>query len=537
MYNVFLPLPAGGRFEVDQRSGVVRTRGTEAFQLDMEYVLYVKAEDQNGRSGRKFQSTPEERLSIVGGKRPPQFYMPSYEAEIREDQKKDSDIISVKAKSFADREIRYTLKAQGQGAGTFNIGPSSGIVKLAKDLDFEDLRQPHIYQLVVTATEDSGGFSTHVELMIRVSDVNDNAPKFELPDYQAHNVDEDIPIGSSILKVKATDADSGNNAEIEYYVSNDHFAVNSKGVISNNRRLDADSNNAYYEFIVTAKDRGDPPRTGTATVRVYTENKNDEEPKFSQQVYTPNVDENAGPNTLVTTVVASDKDGDGVTFGFVGGTTQSGLFRIEENTGVIRLVSGPINLDKDKYELNVTAMDDGKCCLENAKGPPKPSSLHTSTAVVVVFITDVNDNKPVFKDCSSYAPKIEEGAPNGSPVIKVAAYDKDKGVNGQVRYSIVQQPNQKGTKFNVDEETGEVFTNKVFDREGEDGKFVSVTVKAVDSGEPSLEGVCSFTVEITDVNDNPPLFDRQVRKSRLFTKWRLEVDNLISSLFSGTWRT
>ena len=51
---------------------------------------------------------------------------------------------------------------------------------------------------------------------------------------------------------------------------------------------------------------------------------------------------------------------------------------------------------------------------------------------------------------------------------------------------------------------------QVFDREGEDGKFVSVTVKATDSGQPSLEGVCSFTVEITDVNDNPPLFDRQV---------------------------
>ncbi len=57
---------------------------------------------------------------------------------------------------------------------------------------------------------------------------------------------------------------------------------------------------------------GEPPQTGTATVRVYTKNKNDEEPKFSQQVYTPNVDENAGPNTLVTTVVASDKDGDNV---------------------------------------------------------------------------------------------------------------------------------------------------------------------------------------------------------------------------------
>ena len=46
---------AGGRFEVDERSGVVRTRGTEPFQLDMEYVLYVKAEDQNGRDGRRYQ--------------------------------------------------------------------------------------------------------------------------------------------------------------------------------------------------------------------------------------------------------------------------------------------------------------------------------------------------------------------------------------------------------------------------------------------------------------------------------------------------
>ena len=88
----FSEIVAGGRFEVDERSGVVRTRGGEPFQLDMEYVLYVKAEDQNGRlDERRYQSTPEERLSIVGGKRPPQFYMPSYEAEIPENQKKDTE--------------------------------------------------------------------------------------------------------------------------------------------------------------------------------------------------------------------------------------------------------------------------------------------------------------------------------------------------------------------------------------------------------------------------------------------------------------
>lgn len=70
----------------------------------------------------------------------------------------------------------------------------------------------------------------------------------------------------------------------------------------------------------------------------------------------------------------------------------------------------------------------------------------------------------------------------------------------------------------MDEETGEVSTNKVFDREGDDGKFVSVTVKATDQGDPSLEGVCSFTVEITDVNDNPPLFDRQVSPMNFYTR-------------------
>ena len=70
-----------------------------------------------------------------------------------------------------------------------------------------------------------------------MSDVNDNAPKFELPDYQAHNVAEDLPIGTSILKVKAADADSGSNADIEYYVSDDHFTVSSKGIVSNAKRL------------------------------------------------------------------------------------------------------------------------------------------------------------------------------------------------------------------------------------------------------------------------------------------------------------
>ncbi|XP_022238088.1 neural-cadherin-like [Limulus polyphemus] len=499
----------GGRFEVDERSGELRTRGKEPFMLDKEYVLYVKAEDRNGKvSQYKYQSTSEMRLSVMGGKRAPQFYMEKYETTIPESQKKDSDVIEVKAKSFADRQIRYTLRAKGSGEGTFNIDPSVGIVKLAKDLDYEDLRQPKKYSLVVTATEDSGGFSTSVDLTITVNDVNDNSPRFELPDYQAHNVDEDIPPGTSILQVSASDLDSYENAQITYTIQSKDFTIDNRGTIYSNKRLDADVNNTY-EFTVEATDHGDPQLTGTATVRIYTENKNDEFPKFSQDVYTPNVDENAGPNTLITTVVASDKDGDNIHFGFVGGGTVSGMFQIEERTGVIRLINGLIQLDKDKYELNVTAQDDGSCCKDGSLTP------HTSTALVVVFITDVNDNKPEFEECNTYSPTVEEGAPSGTTVIRVKATDRDKGHNGLVHYSIVQQPNQKGTKFLVDEVSGAVKTNKVFDREGEDGRFVSVTVKATDRGNPPLEGACSFKVEITDINDNPPLFDRQEYKEHV----------------------
>ncbi|XP_040065131.2 neural-cadherin [Ixodes scapularis] len=418
---------SGNRFDVDAHSGEVITIGSAPFMLDKEYVLYVKAEDLNGHIGdRQYQSTREERLSVVGGKRQPQFYVPSYEATIPENQKKDSDIIEVKAKSFADREIRYTLRAQGKGAGTFNIGPTSGVVKLAKELDYEDLRQPKSYSLIVTATEDSGGFSTSVELTIKVTDVNDNAPRFELPDYQAHNVDEDIAVGTSILQVSATDMDTGRNAELVYSLDKEDFTIDSRGVVYSNKRLDADVNNTYV-LTVRATDRGEPPLTGTATVRIYTENKNDEAPKFSQDVYTPNVDENAGPSTLVTTVVASDKDGDNILFGFVNSGTTSGMFQIEERTGVIRLINGPIHLDKDKYELNVTARDDGACCRNGALTP------HTSTALVVVFITDVNDNKPVFDECHTYTPKVEEGAQSGTSVIKVKPKEVDKGHNGKVR--------------------------------------------------------------------------------------------------------
>ena len=203
-----------------------------------------------------------------------------------------------------------------------------------------------------------------------------------------------------------------------------------------------------------------------------------------------------------------------MTYGFVGGTNTSGLFKIDPTTGVIRLIDSQVNFDVDKYELlNVTAKDDGKCCVESG-ALVNSKDLHTSTALVVVAISS-NNKKPIFEDCATYAPKIEENAPIGSPVLKVKAVDKDYGINGQVKYSLLQSWTGTGKEFTIDEETGEIFTNKSFDREGpnrefaRDGREVLVTVKATDFSEQGLEGVCNVYVEILDVNDNWPRFDRQ----------------------------
>lgn len=503
---------AANRFEVDEQTGEVRTKGSEPFISGREYILYVRADEGNRYSpAEKFNKQPDVSLSIVGGKRPPQFYLEKYSTYIREDTKKDTEIMEVKAKSFSDREIKYTLQVKNRGTGTFVIDPITGKIKLAKELDYEDTQQPKSYIIQVNASEDSGGFTSSTEVIIGITDVNDNAPRFELPDYQVYGILEDVKIGTKITNILASDSDSGKNSEIDYSLDRPEFTIDSRGNIITSRRLDADVNNTYV-LTVKATDRGNPPLSGTAVVRIYTENTNDEAPKFSQDVYTPNVDENAGPRTLVTTVVASDKDGDNVIFGFAPGTKKDiiSLFQIDERTGVIRLSNNAVKLDQNQYQLNVTAKDDGKCC--EGKGN---NIIHLSTALVAIFITDVNDQKPTFEECSNYNPTIKEGLPFQTPVTTVKAIDNDKGNNGKVRYSIVQQLNQKGSKFLIDEETGEIRTNRIFDREGEDGRFVSITVKAVDRGVPPLEGVCSFKVEITDANDNPPLFDRQEYHERI----------------------
>ncbi|KAK4871852.1 hypothetical protein RN001_015976 [Aquatica leii] len=137
-----------------------------------------------------------------------------------------------------------------------------------------------------------------------------------------------------------------------------------------------------------------------------------------------------------------------------------------------------------------------------------PNTDIYSSRLKVSDVDSKDNHKPEFKDCSNYKPTIKEEEPRGTTVIKVNAVDKDpKDSGGTVTYKIIPRDGYRKF-FKVDEETGEITTNTIFDRdEPSRQKELYITVKATDNGRPVLADICTFKVTIEDINDNDPMFD------------------------------
>ncbi|XP_029659182.1 DE-cadherin [Formica exsecta] len=123
---------------------------------------------------------------------------------------------------------------------------------------------------------------------------------------------------------------------------------------------------------------------------------------------------------------------------------------------------------------------------------------------------DENHNhKPVFSNCSNYAPVVKEEEPAGTVVIQVHAEDKDPPEEGgTITYSFVTAPDER-LKFEINNKTGLIRTTQMLDRdEPAREKEAYLTVLATDNGRPQLDDVCTFKVTIEDVNDNSPVFDK-----------------------------
>ncbi|KTF89691.1 hypothetical protein cypCar_00002126 [Cyprinus carpio] len=473
-------------FEVDRATGEVKTTG-RPLTPSKEYTLIVQAVDLQGRRG------PHTSVFILAGFRPPQFTNTTYMIYIPESTGVGQAVAVVQAISFQRKTLSYMLLVNP--SNLFSINQESGALSLTRTVDFESGQ--HLHHLQVRASEPDTGLSNMAEVVVHITDENDCTPEFMHSIYSRDNVPETTPTGTSLLQVLARDCDTGLNAELSYFIQSVDFDISSQGVVSPSQRLDYERPNHMYECTVVAVDKGTPPRTGTASIRIRMANVNDEAPVFSQTIYKTFLSEDAGPETLVAIVHAKDPDGDGVTYAITGGNEDSN-FELDNQKGIIKLrLSPPPKLRGPQYVLNVTATDD------NSAGGPLPLS---SSAQVIVGINDINNNKPVFDECHNYSVNalVLENQPPGTFVLRVQAHDADTGVNGEVKYGIMQRDGAS-PGFTINPDTGVISTAVSFDRERQREYTLSVT--ATDQAQEPLIGICQITVLITDQNDNDPKFE------------------------------
>ena len=126
---------------------------------------------------------------------------------------------------------------------------------------------------------------------------------------------------------------------------------------------------------------------------------------------------------------------------------------------------------------------------------------------VNIGIEDVNDNAPEF-DSSTVRISVPENLELGIPLYAAQARDRDSGRNGIVRYRLTSAAggSSTGGLFAVDPRLGHITLVRHLDYET--AQRHSLIVHATDTGEPPLSANLTVLVEVQDVNDNRPVFER-----------------------------
>lgn len=198
----------------------------------------------------------------------------------------------------------------------FHVDKTTGILIVSNTLDRE---RQDLYELRIRAT-DGGGKGPdnpplYSEALVRISidDINDNAPKFSLPNYSV-KIREDLPNGTVVAMVTASDPDLGPDGEVVYSLedtdSEGTFKIDRlSGTIRTTKPLDFEERQVH-SLIVYASDRGNPSLSSeaTVTVNIVDVNENMHAPQFSDFVLTGKVKENQAVGSFVMQVNATDQD-------------------------------------------------------------------------------------------------------------------------------------------------------------------------------------------------------------------------------------
>ncbi|XP_056371794.1 protocadherin gamma-B5-like [Oenanthe melanoleuca] len=336
----------------------------------------------------------------------------------------------------------------------------------------------------------------HVE--VAIEDVNDNSPVFSKSSVELEILELTLP-GARFPLEMARDSDAGSNSMLTYQLSNDSpFSLSMKEKPGGKkqpelvleRALDREKQSSF-ELVLTAVDGGEPARSGTVQVLINVTDANDNPPVFSKSVYEARVAENLPAGSPVLQVRATDAD-DGsngrVYYSF--GNVPDGvrlLFTVDSESGEIRSAGALDFEEKNKYVFGLEATNGGGL---------------TDHCEVHIDITDENDNAPEITILTLSSP-VPEDAPVGTVVALLNVKDPDSDENGQVScellgeapLSIVASP---GGSYKV-------VTASALDRE--QASEQRVTVVARDRGRPALWSSTELVLEVSDVNDNAPVFE------------------------------
>ncbi|CAM5160448.1 unnamed protein product [Natator depressus] len=365
---------------------------------------------------------------------------------------------------------------------------------LEKSLDREE---QDVHDLILTATDGGDPVrSGTAQIRVIVLDANDNAPVFSQPVYKV-SVLENVPVGSLLLTVNATDPDEAINSEVTYSLrkmkdkASQIFQVDSKtGEISTVGNLDYEEA-ASYEMEVQAKDVGDLSARSKVLVTVI--DVNDNAPKITIASLFSSVSEDNPPGTLIALLNIRDKDsGENgeVTCSIPGNLP----FRLQKSFDNYYSLVTDRPLDRERvsdYNVTITATD---------RGAPNLASKTT----ILVQLSDINDNAPIFNQ-TSYTLYITENNPRGASVCSLKANDPDSGENARVTYSITGTQNQEAplsSFISINSETGALYALRSFDYE--QFREIRFQVQAQDGGSPPLSSNVSVTLFILDRNDNSP---------------------------------
>ncbi|KAK9874636.1 hypothetical protein WA026_005463 [Henosepilachna vigintioctopunctata] len=487
-------------FTMNPESGIITLTNLANFGKQLVVILNVSVSDgvYNSFARVKIEILPANMHS-------PQFSDIILDVQVPENLPEDHLITVVKATdkdSGVFGTVQYSIHSELLSV-KFSIDKTNGRITTRKRLNREEQK---IYELPIMAT-DGGGKSGFLTVRVKVTDENDNTPKFLLKEYKA-SIYYNHSIALPIIRVKAVDLDEGPSSDIEYSIYEEKtsevmelFTINRKTGDLFLNRVAFSSVGQVFQFFIRAKDKGKPEKHADVPVNILIIGMKDQLPVFERNDAKFFLSENSATGSVITKLKMLSKVP--VRFKILSDSDENPQFMIDSE-GQISLAR-PLNFEaQNSHLIGVVALTDSS---------PPISAL----AEITLQVLDENDHAPEFES-SSYVLFLAENTAEGTSIMKVIAHDEDQGSNGEVRYAFDSDSGEIINIFAIDPHTGWLTTMIQLDKESKSEYKFHVT--ATDNGTPRQSARATVIIKLKDYNDSPtvfkkPLYETSVKEDAL----------------------